>query len=177
MSELSSSEGGDATKAIVTYLEDNKDEITRDAIDLWFQESTDWLTEAAERRAQLGQRHGRQGRADTGLSQIAQKAVPPFWDDQREAWVFSFPHAGAVFQEYGAMPHEIRARRAEVLAFEWPDAPAEVQEQFDHTEGDLVFFESINHPGIPSIGFVRYGRERARVYLQQAGYTVTEFSE
>lgn len=171
MADISSSGGyGDPTKAITMTLDDAKGDISRDAIDLWFQESTEWLKEAAERRSELGVMHGRKGRANQALDQIRKGAIPPRWVEEEEAWVFSFPHAGAVFQEYGARPHEIRARRAEVLAFEWPDAPQRVKEQFSHTEGDLVFFESINHPGIPAIGFVRYGRDRTERFLKDKGY-------
>jgi len=177
MADIQADDGGDPTKAIIGKAQSKEDELTRDAMNLWFQESTDWLTEAAETRNEVGLMHGRKGREMNGLSQIAAGAVPPSWDKRREAWVFSFPHEGAVFQEFGARPHEIRAKKAEVLAFEWPDAPAEVKKQFEDTEGDLVFFESVNHPGIPAIGFVRYGRDRASRYLEQQGYDVEEFSE
>ena len=177
MATIESEGGGDPTKAIIEGLEVQKKDLTEPVMDLWFQESTDWLVEAAENRSEIGVAHGRVGRAQNNLSELADKAVPPMWDDEREAWVFSFPHEGAVFQEFGALPHEIRARKAEVLAFEWPDAPKEVQERFEHTEGDLVFFESIDHPGIPAIGFVRYGRDKAKALLEKQGYNVEEFSE
>jgi hypothetical protein len=161
---------GDVTSAIVAGLAGADRELGRLAADLWFQESTDWLIEAAENRAQLGVDRGRQGRARNGLYAIAQSAQPPRWDVARQAFVFSVPHEGAVFQEFGARPHEIRAREAEVLAFEWPDAPDRVREEFEDTDGDLVFFDSTDHPGIPAIGFVRYGRDRARRALQNAGH-------
>lgn len=177
MTDIVAENGGDPTKQIVAALEEEKEDLTRDSADLWYQESTDWLSEAAERRSELGRRKGHSGRASQGLDQINKHSVPPFWDESRGAWIFSFPHEGAVFQEFGARPHEIRAKKAEVLAFEWPDQPAEVREQFRHTEGDLVFFESINHPGIPAIGFVRYGRDRAERYLGQQGYDTEVFSE
>lgn len=170
MAEIESENGGDPTNALGSILEANKDKLTRDAVDLWFQESTDWLTEAAERRSEIGQRKGRQGRATQGLDQIRKHAVPPQWDG--DSWVFSFPHKGAVFHEYGARSHEIRAKKAEVLAFEWPDAPEEVKEQFEDTEGDLVFFESVNHPGVPAIGYVRHGLRKTKSFLEQKGYNV-----
>lgn len=177
MAEITSGSGKDPTAAITAEFEDQKDELTRDIIDLWFQESTEWLKEAAERRSQLGKAKGREGREMQALDQIRKGAIPPTWDEREEAWVFSFPHRGAIFQEFGARPHEIRAKKAEVLAFEWPDAPAEVEEQFEDTEGDLVFFESIDHPGIPAIGFVRYGRDQAQAALRQAGYGTEAFQE
>lgn len=171
MTEIEGEGGGDPTNAIRVELEQRGREYTRDAAHLWYQESTDWLRDAAERRAEVGLAHGRAGRAGQGLDQIRLSSVPPTWEKEEEAWVFSFPHRGAVFQEFGAMPHEIRAKRAEALAFEWPDAPEEVKEQFEHTEGDLVFFESVDHPGIPAIGFVRYGRDRAQAFLRRHGHS------
>lgn len=174
--KIESGSGGDPTKAIIPDESDWEDTAVRDAADLWFQESTDWLSDAAERRSKIGLRHGREGREMQGLDQIRANAIPPFWDRERGAWVFGFPHRGAVFQEFGARPHEIRAKKAEVLAFEWPDQPADVREEFEHTEGDLVFFESINHPGIPAIGFTRYGRDRARNFLERGGNSTEEFS-
>lgn len=180
MAEIQADSGGDPTKAVISAIEgvqEEDDSFAKLVADLWFQESTDWLTDAAQRRSALGKRHGRKGRAQNNLSEIADKAVPPFWDSEREAWVFGFPHIGAVFQEFGAMPHEIRAKKAEMLAFEWPDAPQHIQEQFSHTEGDLVFFESINHPGIPAIGFVRYGRQKAKMLLEAKGYDTEDWIE
>lgn len=164
---------------LVNQFRSEKDELSRDYIDLWFAESQDHLYEAAGNRSGIDStrdsRGSLEGRQSNGLSSIAQSAVPPSWDDDREAWVFSYTHEGAVYQEYGTRPHEIRAKQAEFLAFEWPDAPQEVQKMFEDTEGDLVFFKSIQHPGIPAIGFVRYGRERARQKAQQAGINMEEF--
>ena len=177
MASVTSSTGGDPTKAIVGAVRKEKKQLTRDAVDLWFQESFNWLTEAAERRSELGRAHGHEGRSSNGLHQIAQSFMPPKWDSSRGAWIWSVPHYGAVFQEFGAIPHEIRAKKAETLAFEWPDQPEAVREQFEHTEGDLVFFESINHPGIPAIGFVRYGRDKAKRELEYAGYSADYFKE
>lgn len=177
MADIESSTGGDPTKEVIQGLEANKKELTRDAIDLWFQNSQDWLREAEKNRSELGKQKGVEGREQNNLGQIAQKAVPPTWDEDKQRWSFSYPHEGAVFQEFGARPHEIRAKQAEVLAFEWPDAPEEVQEQFEHTEGDLVFFESIDHPGIPAIGFVRYGRDVAKRELESAGHDVTSWED
>jgi hypothetical protein len=175
MSELEGENGGDPTKTVKQALEANKAELTRDAIDLWFAESQDWLRDAEKNRSELGREQNNTVRENNNLGEIAQSAQPPTWDDGE--WVFSYTHAGAVFQEFGAMPHEIRARKSEYLAFEWPDAPREVKEQFEHTEGDLVFFKSVNHPGIPAIGFVRHGRERAKTKLESAGYDVTSWEE
>lgn len=180
--KIQSKNGGDPTKAIEAHFKDNADKVSRDAVDLWFKESQDWLRDAAQQRAGGGNApvddsEGRKGRENNNLYKLVRNASPPTWDDQRQAWVFSYMDAGAVFQEFGAMPHEIRAKRAEFLAFEWPDAPKKVKEQFKDTEGDLVFFKAVNHPGIPAIGFVRYGREKTRRALQTAGYNSEMFDE
>lgn len=173
--QIKAQDGSDGGKTIVAKMKERKSEMTKEYIDLWFQESTDWLSDAAQRRSELGVSHGREGRAQHGLDQIRKGAIPPYWDDRREAWVFGFPHIGAIFQEFGAIPHEIRAKKAEALAFEWPDAPEDVKEDFEYTEGDLVFFESVNHPGIPAIGFTRYGRDKAELYLEKQGHSTEVF--
>lgn len=169
MARVESQSGGDPTKTIVQTFEANQKELAQDFINLWFQESQEWLYDAAQRRSELGKQHGVEGRAQNGLHKVADEAVPPMWNQSEERWEFSYPHEGAVFQEFGAQPHEIRAREAERLAFGWPDAPKEIKEEFAETEGDLVFFEKVNHPGIPAIGFLRYGRERAKRRMERSG--------
>jgi hypothetical protein len=176
MVELESDSGSDPTDEIILALEESAEEFTRDVIMHWFEKSQNWLEEAAENRSEIDSQ-GMIGREQNSLHAIQQTAVPPSWDKNEEHWSFSYPHAGAVFQEFGARPHEIRAKKAEVLAFEWPDAPRDIQEEFEHTEGDLVFFESVNHPGIPAIGFVRRGRDKTRTKLERQGYDVEEFEE
>lgn len=163
----------EATQKITGLVEGNKQELTRDAMMFWFEKSQKHLAEAAEQRQKLGSAKGQTGREETSLSKIQQGAVPPQWDQDREEWAFSYPHRGAIFNEFGARSHEVRAKKAEVLAFEWPDAPEKVQEQFDHTEGDLVYFESVNHPGLPGIGFVRRGRDLTAERLENRGISTT----
>lgn len=59
--------------------------------------------------------------------------------------------------EFGIEPHEIRARNAEALAFVWEDPPQWVREEFNQardaggrfSSGWMVFFQSVDHPGIP----------------------------
>lgn len=163
MAPITADSGKSAGDAVEETLKAAREEISEDVIQYWFTQSQEWLEEAASNRADLDS-EDRTGREENGLFAIQQYAVPPSWEDDH--WEFAYPHEGAVFQEFGAKPHEIRARRAEVLAFEWPDAPKEVKEQFEYTEGDLVFFESIDHPGIPAIGFVRKGRDRTAAQLR-----------
>jgi len=177
MADIEASNGGDPTKEVIQSLKADADELTRDIIDLWFSNSQDWLRDAEKNRSEIGVKSGVRGREENNLGQIAQKAVPPSWNEDEQRWSFSYPHAGAVFQEFGAKPHEIRAKKGEVLAFEWPDAPEEVQEQFEDTEGDLVFFQSVDHPGLPAIGFVRYGRDVAKRELEESEIDVTTWEK
>lgn len=127
--------------------------VGRDAMDVWFSKSQDILAEADSEDS------------DSNLFPIQRSAQPPQWDDASGVWVFTYPHAAAIFHEVGAEPHVIRARRAEFLAFEWPDAPPDIREQFSETF-PTVFFKSVNHPGVPARRFVHGGREAAIRYLQ-----------
>lgn len=175
MADITAEHGASATNEIVSTVEENRKDLTEDYAKLWFQESQDWLSEAASRRTEIGARHGVVGREQNGLHAIHGNAIPPRWLKEREAWAFSYPHEGAVYNEFGTTPHEIKAKKAEVLAFEWPDAPREVQERFEDTEGDLVFFDSIQHPGLPAIGFVRYGRRKTKRVMEGAGIETEQF--
>ena len=174
MTEIRGEKHSDPTKEIIQELEADVEDLSRDIVMFWFEKSQNWLEEAAEQRSEIDSQ-GMEGREQNSLHVIQQTAVPPTWNENQKYWSFSYPHAGAVFQEFGAKPHEIRAKRAEVLAFEWPDAPQEVKEQFEDTEGDLVFFESIDHPGIPAIGFVRRGRDMTFAQLRHRDVEVERF--
>lgn len=174
MVKLLGADGGSAVEAINGALKDSRKEMTRDAADVWFEESQDWLYAAASGRSNIDS-EGREGRRMNGLFSIAQSGHPPVWSESDDAWVISYSHVGSVYMEFGTEPHEIEARKAEFLAFEWPDAPQEVQEQFSETEGDMVYFKSINHPGTPAIGFLRRGRIKTEDYLEDRGYEPERF--
>lgn len=128
----------------------------------------DVIREAAARWFSASQRHLADAAAGTNLHFILQSATPPEWDAEREAYIFDYRHVAAPFHEFGARPHEIRARHAEYLAFEWPDAPPKIREQFKETF-PLVFFKRVFHPGVPTIGFVRHGRDVAADFLRSRG--------
>lgn len=133
-------------------------DLARDAMDVWFSESQDILAEADSEET------------DSDLFPIMQSAQPPQFDaslGRYGGFVFSYTHLATIFHEYGADPHVIRARRAEFLAFEWPDAPQWVREQFASTF-PLVFFKKVNHPGVPERRFVRGGRDEAQRWLEDA---------
>jgi hypothetical protein len=99
---------------------------------------------------------------------VAQSGQPPEWDASKGGFVFSYPHEAAIFFEVGTEPHEIEAVRAEMLKFEWPDAPAEVQQMFEATF-PTVFFRSVDHPGTPALGYVQAGMDEAARYLEGRG--------
>lgn len=65
------------------------------------------------------------------------------------------------FLEYGTSPHEITPKNADVLAFEWPDAPAEIQQMFASTF-PLVFFKKVKHPGTKAYAHMRGAVEQVR---------------
>jgi len=72
---------------------------------------------------------------------------------------WGWSHEAAPFFDAGVSPHTIEGDP--ILSFVWEDAPAGVREMFSGTErvdGDpRVFFESVEHPGIPASHFVRRG--------------------
>ena len=131
-------------------------EVSRDAMDVWFTESQNILAEYDSRED------------DTNYFPIMQSGQPPWWDAQRQAWMFRYSHLAAVFAEYGTKPHEIRAKEAEYLAFEWPDAPEEIRERFSETF-PLVFFKKVNHPGTDAVRYVRDARDDAVQFLRSGG--------
>ena len=87
---------------------------------------------------------------------VAQSGMPPERDG--DDWVFGFSHHAAQFLNDGTEPHVIRAKEADFLAFEWPDAPAEVQEMFEATF-PLVFFKEIDHPGTEALRYMERSRD------------------
>ena len=102
---------------------------------------------------------------DYDVYPVAQAARPPQWDESRGGYVFTYPHEASLFFEVGTEPHEIEAVHAEMLAFEWEDAPGEVRAMFEETF-PTVFFKSVDHPGTPALNYVERGREAAARYLE-----------
>jgi hypothetical protein len=86
---------------------------------------------------------------------ILQGARPPQWTG--EAWQFSYPHEASKYMEYGTEAHEIEAKEADMLAFEWPDAPPEVREMFEDTF-PTVFFKSVEVEGVRELRYIRDSR-------------------
>lgn len=159
-------------------LEQFSRRVTREAITVWNSEAQKRIMDAAGNRRTIDDtrdsRGSLQGRRDSDLHEIAQSFTAPVWDSGEGAWTFSVTHAAAAFAEWGAQPHEIRAKHAQALAFEWPDAPEEIAEQYESTF-PTVFFDSVEHPGVPAVGYLRYGREQARRYLADEGFDTDDF--
>lgn len=176
---VSGPRGGDPTKAIIEEIDSMSKKLTREAMDVWFAASQDRIVEAAEQRAGTSDRaddsEGKSYRRENNLTDMLDDFQPPYWDEEEQAWIFVWAHAAAVFHEWGADAHEIEAKRAQALVFEWPDAPEEIEEQFEDTF-PTVFFNSVQHPGTPAIAPIRYGREQARQRLKRAGFDAREFA-
>lgn len=167
------------TSGLDAALDEAEKELGKEAMNRWFSTSQEWLMEAAGNRSGLDatrdSRGALTGRQENDLHRIAQSAMPPQWDDAEGAWTFTYTHLASVWMEYGTEPHEIKAAEGEMLAFEWPDAPPEVQEMFDNWEEDhMVYFKKVDHPGTPAIGYVRAGRRAAREFLENEDVEVSE---
>ena len=80
---------------------------------------------------------------------------------------WGWTHEAAPFFDAGVSPHTIEGDP--ILRFVWEDAPAGVREMFADTErvdGDpVVYFDSVEHPGIPASRFVRAGVDWLRTHL------------
>lgn len=134
--ELSSEDYRDFSKA----YEEIAQKATEDFV-------TEWHSRAVELLYERGDQY------EYEVASVAQSSMPPKWKKAEGAWVFSFPHVAAAIFEFGAVEHEIEAKNAEYLAFEWPDAPPEIQEQFSDSF-PTVFFKSVDHPGVEALHYV-----------------------
>lgn len=78
---------------------------------------------------------------------------------------WTHPHTDKI--EVGVKPHMIEGDP--ILIFEWPGMPDEVRAQFQSAwdsednflEEPMVAFAEVNHPGIPGVGFIAGGFQRA----------------
>lgn len=172
--------GKSAAQAITGEMQNLAKEVTREAMTVWNTAAQERVMEAAEGRSGMDDtrdsRGSLQGRQSNDLHELAQSFTVPQWDDSEQAWRFAVTHFSAGFHEWGVTPHEIRAKQADVLAFPWPDAPEEIEEKFEDTF-PYVFFDKVEHPGVPGIGYLRHGRERARQRLEEAGFSTETFEE
>ena len=124
-------------------LEDLSREQAREVANLWFSESQQKLRERGDE-------------AGYEYFPILQGAQPPQWTG--EAWRFVYPHEASQYMEFGTEAHEIRAKNADMLAFEWEDAPQEVREMFEDTF-PTVFFKSVEVEGVDELRYLRDSRD------------------
>jgi len=135
------------TGELEASLDDLSREQAKEVANRWFSASQEILYEAGDD-------------LEYDVKKVAQRAFPPKWDETEGAFVFAYEHPAARYLNDGTAPHEIEAKQAEFLAFEWEDAPAEVRDMFEATF-PTVFFKKVEHPGTPAIRFLERGRQRA----------------
>jgi len=78
---------------------------------------------------------------------------------------WTHPHADKI--EVGVKPHMIEGDP--ILVFEWPNIPDEVAAEFESAwnnpdnflEEPMVAFTKVEHPGLPGVGYIRAGFQRA----------------
>lgn len=128
------------------------DEEAQEAASRWFSASQDRLYSEGDD-------------ADYEVFSVAQTATPPQKDRSTGGYRFTYPHPAAWFFEVGTEPHTVEADEAETLAFEWPDAPPEVQEMFADTF-PTVFFPRVEVDGIDRLDYVGDSRIEAERYLE-----------
>ena len=87
-------------------------------------------------------------------------------EDDRVTVTWTIDHPGALPLEVGSSDHVVSSDDGP-LAFEWPDAPAGVQEQFEHTEGDLVFFQEVEVSGVDETRHTRQALDALRRAIQE----------
>jgi len=68
---------------------------------------------------------------------------------------WGWTHEAAPYLSFGTPDHSVTADDG-VLAFEWPDAPLEVQKEFSETF-PTVFFKEVEVQGVEETRFVRRG--------------------
>lgn len=137
-------------------IEGDFEEVSREVAD---EAANRWFSWSQEDLYKKGDRF------DYDVSSVAQSGQPPQWSEGDGGFVFTYDHHAAPFFEMGAKEYEIEAQEAEFLAFEWEDAPPEVEEMFSDTY-PTVFFKSVNHPGMPELRYLRDSRERVRTWLR-----------
>ena len=135
------------TSDLEAAFEDLSKEQARELAGRWFSNSSELLLEEGDDR-------------EYETSPVAQSGLPPQWDDTRGGWVFAFPHVAARFFNDGTETHTIEPTNADWLAFEWPDAPPEIQDQFESTF-PTVFFKEVEVEGLPALRYMERGRDQA----------------
>lgn len=111
----------------------------------------EWSVEAIAESVEVYWEHGEpEGKLEQGDVLVAE---------------WTHPHADKI--EVGVRPHMIEGDP--ILVFEWQNIPDDVAAQFEDQWNDpdsfleepMVAFAEIEHPGIPGVGFIRGGFQRA----------------
>lgn len=140
----------DTTELEIAFEDISRQEAL-DAANVAFSAANDRLLEAADEH-------------DYDLFPLAQSAREPQWSEADGGYVFGWPHEAAVYFNEGTVDHKIEPVEADMLAFEWPDAPQEVREMFEDTF-PLVFFPEVEVSGLPAIQYLEHGMQQAERHL------------
>lgn len=143
-------------------------EIDTDELQVAFEElGRDQIMEAANRAFSSSQEvlYEEGDDEDYNVYPVAQSGQPPEWDESRGGAVFTYHHPASYFFEVGTQTHPVVAQDAEVLAFEWEDAPPKVQEMFEDSF-PTVFLPKTNVSGITALRYVRGGLDEAARWLE-----------
>jgi hypothetical protein len=130
-------------KPLNDALQEAAKESARDVANRWFSGSQETLRERGDE-------------ADYDYFPVLQGGRPPEWVGR--GWQFSYPHQASEYFEFGTEAHTITPTQADMLVFEWEDAPPEVREMFSDTF-PTVFFKQVEVDGIDELRFVRDSRD------------------
>lgn len=133
------------------------------------QELVTWLREN-DRAEQLIREAARDALVQSGYDadSVLESLVGPVIDANppgmavRVSWAFD--HEAAQHLEFGTSEHTIEGDP--VLAFEWPDAPAEVRNMFDATF-PTVFFQEVTVDGVAETRFTRESLQALAAEIQR----------
>ena len=145
--------------AVQAAAEEKSRELAGELANRWFSRANEILTSAGDE-------------LEYETFPVVQSGTPPQWDEAEGAFVMSFSHAAASYFEYGTTAHEVKAKEADVLAFEWPEMANErfgdTNKTFKEVFSDTwptVFFPETQPDGIPAIRYLQRGREHAKRWL------------
>lgn len=110
------------------------------------------IREAHDRLREYGSRHGYS--VDAVPSSLEFTPSDATRSDRGITVGWHWGHPAAEFFEFGVAPHTINGDP--LLSFIWEDPPQWVSKEFEQ-EGDgyRVFFQSVDHPGVPASRAVR----------------------
>lgn len=116
-------------------LQDAARQMTKAEAEEWRQEAINELRDAGNR-------------LDWNVEPVIQSFSEVRWDASAKAWTFEVRHSAAGFMNFGTDPHIITPDDQESLRFV--------------ANGETVFTDKSEHPGMPAISFMQKARERVR---------------